>query len=88
MPADSDDGPDKSRPRDEPKFEDEEFVEVLRGLDYPHVIGTADVAEAVGCHDNTALTRLNSLCEAEKIRKQSVGKGQRVVWFLPEEDLE
>lgn len=79
---------EKSRPGPDVEYQDEEFIKALRSLEYPYVTGTVDVAEAVGCNEQTAWTRLNELWEDGRICKKSIGRGQRLVWFLPEEDLE
>lgn len=59
-------------------YTDEDFLAAIRSLDGG--AGTLEIAQAVGCHRDTARRRLNELVEAGKVRRRDVGDA--AFWML------
>jgi predicted ArsR family transcriptional regulator len=56
----------------------DEFLQAIRERD--GAAGTLEIAEAVGCHRDTARRRLNELAEAGVVRRRDVGDA--ALWMV------
>lgn len=85
---DSDSGDEREdQPRDEKsgllgqKYEDDEFLDVLRDQER---VKTTDIAETVGCTARTARLRLEKLADRGEVAREDYGSV--LVWRLRDEE--
>lgn len=67
-------------------YSDDDFIEAIRELGGS--AGTKQIADAVGCHRDTARRRLHALADAEKVEKHRAGDSPQsaVLWMVPDDE--
>lgn len=60
------------------KYPEEAFLDAIRNAD--QMLGTGEIADAVGCAHDTAYKRLQKLEEDNIVGSQKVGN--TIVWFI------
>ena len=60
------------------EYPEEEFLDAIRSAD--QMLGTGEIADAVGCAHDTAYKRLQKLEEEDVLGSQKVGN--TIVWFI------
>ena len=60
------------------EYPEEAFLDAIRSAD--QMLGTGEIADAVGCAHDTAYKRLQKLEEKDVLGSQKVGN--TIVWFI------
>ncbi|RJX42911.1 transcriptional regulator [Halonotius aquaticus] len=60
------------------EYPEEAFLDAIRSAD--QMLGTGEIADAVGCAHDTAYKRLQKLEEEDVLGSQKVGN--TIVWFI------